>query len=68
MEWTDYPGGSIRIDGFKIGEFIIDGDFQWWGYPPGWRPRGGMEALGPFKSRQEAKTGSGQWLGLDIES
>jgi hypothetical protein len=53
--WTDYPGGSVRSDGAKAGEFIIDGRFEWWGYPPHSRPRGEVDAIGPFATRDEAK-------------
>lgn len=62
--WTDYPGGSIREDGSKIGEFIVSGRFEWWAYPAGWTPRGNVEALGPFNSRQEAKVGMTSFLGI----
>lgn len=62
--WTDYPGGSVREDGAKVGEFCIGGSFEWWGYPPGWRHRGTIDALGPFQSRQEAKDAMTSWLGV----
>ncbi|BDU76249.1 hypothetical protein [Mesoterricola sediminis] len=57
MIWTDYPGGSVRSDGAKVGEFFMaqGGPPEWWGYPAGWRPRGGMDATGPYRTRQEAK-------------
>jgi len=63
-EWIDHQGGSVRSDGAKIGEFCMDGVYQWWFYPPDWRPRGNVEALGPFNSRQEAKVGAQSWLGV----
>ena len=57
MTWIDHPGGSIRHDGAKVGEFPIDGRFEWWGYPAGYRPRHSNPELvqGPFESRQLAK-------------
>ena len=62
--WIDHQGGSVRADGGKIGEFCMDGRYSWWFYPPQWRPRGDVEALGPFNSRQEAKVGAQAWLGV----
>lgn len=55
--WNDYPGGSARSDGAKVGEFPsgTNGEMEWWGYPASWTPRRGMDAAGPFRSRQEAK-------------
>jgi len=65
-EWIDHQGGSVRADGGKIGEFPNNGRFDWWFYPPNWRPRGDVEALGPFNSRQEAKLGAQSYLGLNV--
>jgi hypothetical protein len=64
--WTDHMGSSVRSDGAKIGEFpAIDGrsGFEWFAYPPGWRPRGTVEALGPFLNRDDAKRAITSWLG-----
>lgn len=65
MKWTDYPGGSVREDGAKVGEFFMDNEAQWWGYPPRWRHRGTIDALGPFLSRREAKDAMSSWLGVE---
>lgn len=62
--WIDHQGGAVRGDGAKVGEFPIDGRYEWWAYPPGWRPRGPVDALGPFNSRQEAKVALSSWLGV----
>jgi hypothetical protein len=57
MNWIDYPGGSIRSDGAKVGEFVINGRVEWWGYPAGWVPRGSTcgDPAGPFNYRHDAK-------------
>jgi hypothetical protein len=64
-EWIDTMGTSSRPDGAKIGEFLDGNEYVWWGYPPGWKPRGGIDAIGPFRTRQEAKIAITSWLGLD---
>ena len=66
MTWRDHPGGSRREDGAKVGEFASGPgeSMEWWAYPPGWKPRGTVDALGPFQSRQEAKDSLSSWLGL----
>ena len=55
MTWTDYPGGSVRLDGAKVGEFCIEGRIEWWGYGAGWRPRSDVPVIGPFNYRNDAK-------------
>ena len=57
MTWTDYPGGSVRDDGARVGEFCVDGRFEWWGYPSGYRPRHSNPELVqcPFETRGQAK-------------
>lgn len=62
--WVDKAGSSRMPDGSKIGEFCIDGHWEWWAYPTGWTPRGNIQALGPFNSRQEAKVGMTSYLGI----
>lgn len=64
LKWTDYPSGSVREDGAKVGEFCLNGGFEWWAYPPGWVHRGTVDALGPFQSLQEAKDAMTSWLGV----
>ena len=39
----------------KYGLFVVEGRMEWWAYPAGWRPRGTVEAKGPFRSRNAAK-------------
>ena len=63
-DWTDKMGSSVRQDGAKVGEFPNGSGYEWWAYPPGWRPRGPVDALGPFNSRQEAKVALSSWLGV----
>ena len=55
MRWHDKGTTSIREDGAKVGEFTMDGKPGWWGYPASWKPRGHVEAVGPFLDREEAK-------------
>ncbi len=57
MTWTDHYGGSIRHDGAKVGEFCIEGRYEWWGYPADYRyGRTNPELVqGPFESRELAK-------------
>jgi hypothetical protein len=67
MTWTDHPGGSVRSDGAKVGEFCINGKFEWWAYPAGWYPRCTIETLqplGPFFSRKKAKQEMDYHLGI----
>lgn len=54
--WTDRDGKSVHVLGHKVGLFTgIDGKLEWWAYPAGWKPRGTIEAKGPFRSRSAAK-------------
>ena len=64
--WSDTMGTSLRADGAKVGEFLNGDHYSWWSYPPGWKHRGTVDALGPFNSRQEAKVALSSWLGVTV--
>lgn len=53
--WIDRDATSVHRDGHKVGLFQVEGKAQWWAYPSGWKPRGQVTALGPFRSRTAAK-------------
>ena len=68
LTWTDHPGGSIRSDGVKVSEFVIDGHREIWAYPADWRPGRNcpdhLQPIGPFDSYKHAKQEAEWWLGL----
>lgn len=66
MKWVDRPGTSVREDGAKAGEFVIDGKVVWFAYPANWRPRCELTALGPFPTREQAKYAVDTNLNLEI--
>ena len=53
--WTDKGTTSLHRDGHKVGLFLVAGNLEWWAYPANWRPRGSVQAKGPFRSRGAAK-------------
>ena len=61
--WIDRDATSLHKEGHRVGLFVVEGGLEWWAYPAGWKPRGTVEAKGPFCSRNAAKASldAGNW-------
>jgi len=49
-KWVDRESlTSVRIDGAKVGAFLVSGSIEWWGYTSQGHP------TGPHQSCEDAK-------------
>lgn len=49
-KWVDRESlTSVRVDGAKVGAFLVGGSIEWWGYTTTGNP------TGPWKTCAEAK-------------
>ena len=66
MSWADLPATSIRDDGAKVMAYPTNDGIEYWSYPPNWRPRCELTALGPYETIGQAKYALDTYLNLEM--